>query len=143
MSRMRKKSKRKIDEEKLDQEDHISSKTKKVTYKYVPIWQKILLHLNCVLSGKTPNCPQAGDTMTMAAEPPSSETRRGLGSPRGAGRWPTCTRWAGSPRRPSTTSGTGYWTRDGSTTRTYRPAGCTNFTTTRSRFESLFSLYLV
>lgn len=57
MSRMRKKSKRKIDEEKLDQEDHISSKTKKVTYKYVSIWQKILLHFNLCIVRKDPQLP--------------------------------------------------------------------------------------
>ena len=88
-------------------------------------------------SGKIPSFPLDGDIMITAEAPSSSVTRRGPGSPRGGGPWPTCTRWAGSQRRQSTTSGTGSWTRDGSTIRTFRQAGCTNCTITRSRYVSI------
>ena len=55
MSRMRKKSKRKIESENADQEEFVPTKTKKVTYKWVFTTSKDLTYIYPLFFQKRPS----------------------------------------------------------------------------------------
>ena len=57
MSRMRKKSKRKIESENADQEEFVPTKTKKVTYKWVIVTNKALIYTYPLFIRKDPQLP--------------------------------------------------------------------------------------